>query len=378
MFEEGRALKRERGSDKVFDFSLGNPYGNPPEKFYEVLLDLLSHPTPGMHSYMANAGYEEARSARGKELEKLTGRRFTRDQVIMTAGAAGGINVALKALVNSGEKVILFSPYFVEYLFYIENHNGTPLILPTGPSFEPELGALAGALSNEVKAIILNTPNNPTGKIYSEAFLKELGSLIEEHEKKTGKPVYILSDEPYREIIYEGSSFHPPSKFIRNSIVLYSHSKDLNLPGERIGYAAVSPDATGSDSIFEAMVFANRILGFVNAPALMQRVSGKLVGEEAPLPTYVKNRKILSRIFKDGGLNTEDPEGAFYFFPRVPAGHTDLSFVERAKEEGILLVPGRGFGTPGYFRVAFCTSTEVVIGSEESWKRVFASGEGKS
>lgn len=369
MFEEGAQLKRNFGDDHVFDFSIGNPFGDPPPQFYRTLMEILSVPEPGMHAYMQNAGYPEVREEKARELEQITGRKFEGNNVVMTAGAAGGLNVILKALLNPGEKVILFSPYFVEYLFYVYNHGGVPVVLETGDGFEPDPVSLAKNLETDVKAVIINTPNNPTGKVYRQDTLEAMGEILENHEKRTGKAVYAISDEPYREIVYENVSFNPPAQHIRNCFVVYSHSKDLNIPGERIGYAAISPDATLGDDIFNAMVFANRVLGFVNAPALMQRISGALKSEGPDLSVYRDNRELFAKMFTELRVDFRMPEGAFYFFPRIPDGAGEAEFTDLAKENRILIVPGGGFGREGYFRVAYCTSTDVVKRSEGAWRR---------
>lgn len=372
MFEEGAQLKQELGEDNVFDFSIGNPYGDPPPEFYRSLIAILSNPEPGMHAYMQNAGYPGVREERAKELEKMSGRKFAGNNVVMTAGAAGGLNVVLKALLNPAEKVLCFSPYFVEYLLYVTNQGGIPIVLQTGEDFEPDLSELEKNLSEEVKAVIINTPNNPTGKVYREDTLSCMGEIIEKHERKTNKAIYVISDEPYREIVYGDVSFVPPAKKIRNCIVVYSHSKDLNIPGERIGYAAISPDATMSDEIFDAMVFTNRTLGFVNAPALMQRVSGAIGTKGPDMAVYEENRERFARMFTELEIDFQMPEGAFYFFPRVPEGTTESAFIAEARENRILIVPGSGFGREGHFRVAFCTSTDVVERSEGAWRELIS------
>jgi aspartate aminotransferase len=375
MFEDGAELKKEMGTHRVFDFSLGNPYGEPPGEFHEILRKELSSPAPGFHAYMPNAGYPETRDARARELSSITGISFSADNLVMTAGAAGGINIALKAILNPGEKVVIFSPYFVEYAFYIQNNGGNPLVLPTDLRFEPDIIQLEKNLSANVKGIILNSPNNPSGKVYTRETLTALGELLERFERETGRPIFVISDEPYREIVYDDVTFHPPAKYVKNCIVVYSHSKDLNIPGERIGYAAVSPEIKCEKKLFDSMVFANRTLGFVNAPALMQRASKELVGTRADHRAYRENRALLSKFFDDFGLEYSMPEGAFYFFPKVPFGETDLSFTQRARDEGILVVPGRGFGLPEYFRVAYCTPPEVVKRSRDAWERLLSKRE---
>lgn len=370
MFEEGAELKKKFGEDEVFDFSIGNPFGDPPPEFYRFLIEILSNPEPGMHGYMENAGYSTVRAEKASELESITGKNFSGEMVVMTSGASGGLNVVLKALLNPGEKVIVFSPYFVEYLPYIANHGGIPVILETARNFEPDLAGLEKSLTGDVKAIIINTPNNPTGRIYRKETLSGMAEILESHEKRNGKAIYAISDEPYREIVYVDGAFEPPARYIRNCIVVYSHSKDLNIPGERIGYAAVSPDATLGGEIIGAMIYTNRTLGFVNAPALMQRVSMAVHGGGQNMAVYEENRERLAGIFSSLDIEFQMPDGAFYFFPQVPKGVSEAEFASIARENRILIVPGSGFGREGHFRVAFCTSTDVVKRSEEAWKRL--------
>lgn len=362
MFEEGARLKAVYGPDKVFDFTLGNPSTDPPPVFYAELKKLADHPFPGMHAYMNNAGYVETREAVAAVLREDTGLPFTAGHVLMTCGAGGGLNVVLKTLLNQGDEVIVLVPYFVEYRFYIDNHGGVIKEVRTREDFLPDPGALAAALTPRTKAVIINSPNNPTGVVYPESSLKELGSLLSAKSREFGTVIYLVSDEPYAKLVYDGVEV--PSVFLayRNSIVVTSHSKDLSLPGERIGYIAVHPEAEDAGLLFEGLVFCNRILGFVNAPALMQRLVAHLQREKANTAFYLENRNLLYEHLTALGFDVVKPQGAFYLFPRSPLPD-DLEFVRTAQKYNILLVPGSGFGLPGYFRLAYSVPKETVVNS---------------
>jgi aspartate aminotransferase len=369
MFEEGTQLKAAVGEDKVFDFTLGNPYGDPPARLIAEIARLADHPTPDLHKYMANAGFPEVRAAIARSLEGLTGVPFTGSSVIMTSGAAGALNIGLHALLSPGDEVVILAPYFVEYLFYIRNAGGVPVVAETGDDFMPDIASIRSALTARTKAVIINTPNNPTGAVYSAADLRALDGLLLEHEKETGGPIYVLSDEPYRKIVFPGHEFAPPATFMRNCLVGYSHSKDLNVPGERIGYLAVSPRAADADEVAEACIFCNRTLGFVNAPSLMQRAVASLQDEPADLSVYAANRDALVSALAQAGFSVKPPGGAFYLF--VPSPTPDeLTFISAARDENVLVVPGRGFGRGGHFRVAYCIAPDAVERSVPAWLRL--------
>jgi aspartate aminotransferase len=369
MFEEGAALKAARGAGNVFDFTLGNPYGDPPKALADELARLAADPPADLHKYMPNAGFPEVRRAVADSLARSTGLPFAADHVVMSVGAAGAINVALRALLSPGDEVIVLAPYFVEYLFYIRNAGGVPVVVETDPRFQLDLPALERALSPRTRAVLLNTPNNPTGAVYPAGDLEGLDRVLAAAEGGTRAPVYVISDEPYRKVVFEGVAFAPPATRIRNAVVAYSHSKDLNLPGERIGYLAVSPRAADAAEVAEACVFCNRVLGFVNAPALFQRAVAGFQDFPADVSVYRANRDVLLPALGRAGIEVVPPGGAFYLFPRSPLPD-EMEFVAAAREEGILVVPGSGFGRGGHFRLAYCVSPEVVRRSVPAWERL--------
>jgi aspartate aminotransferase len=359
MFEEGAELKARLGADRVYDFTLGNPDLEPPPRFKEELLKVASDPRPGQHSYMPNAGLLATRQALAAMLSHREPLEFKPSDLILTCGAAGGLNVALKALLDPGDEVLILAPFFPEYFFYTENHGGVARVVETDGHFNINLNLLTKALSPRTRAVIINSPNNPTGQMYDAATLKELGRTLTHHAGSHGRPVYLLADEPYRHLVYDG--LEVPSVFAayRNTLLVTSFSKDLSIPGERLGYIAVSPRATGRGELEGAMVLANRILGFVNAPALMQRVVASLTDVTLDITPYARRRDLFCDVLASAGYKFLRPKGAFYLFPQAPGGD-DLAFVETLKEENILAVPGQGFGRAGYFRLAFCVAESVI------------------
>jgi aspartate aminotransferase len=368
MFEEGAELKARLGPDRVFDFTLGNPDLEPPPRFREELLKAAQDPGPGLHAYMANAGFLASRQALAKMLSRLHGLSFTAQDLILTCGAAGGLNIILKALLDPGDEVVILAPYFPEYLFYVDNHGGVPRVAETDKNFQPDLKLLAAALTPRTRAVIINSPNNPTGQIYNADTLKELGRFLTHHAGRHGRPIYLLGDEPYRHLVYDGAEV--PSIFAAypNTLLATSFSKDLSIPGERLGYVAVSPKAAGRGELEGALVLANRILGFVNAPALMQRVVAQLTDVSLDITPYARRRELFCHLLTEAGYEFLKPKGAFYLFPKAPGGD-DLSFVASLKEENILAVPGRGFGRAGYFRLAFCVSEKVIAAAAPGFAR---------
>lgn len=359
MFETGTALKAKYGPEKVYDFSLGNPDLPPPASFYQSLLETVNDETPNCHSYMPNAGYMEVRQAVALHLSSEHGLAFSADDIIMTCGAAGALNVILKAILNPGNEVIIPAPYFVEYNFYIDNHGGKPVTVKTKDDFSLDLYAMDKAVTPHTKAVLINSPNNPTGQVYDQDSIKKLGGLLADKARKSSQAIYLIADEPYRYILYDG--LNVPSVFAayRESIIATSHSKDLSLPGERIGYIAVHPESANKSDLISAMILANRILGFVNAPALMQRVVAKLQGQTVDVSIYQKRRDLLCDALASAGYQFLKPKGAFYLFPKSPLTD-DTSFVRVLQEQNILTVPGSGFGCPGYFRIAFCVPEKTI------------------
>jgi len=368
MFEQGIELKAKVGADKVFDFSLGNPNLEPPPQVREAILEVISDERPGKHAYMPNAGLRETREAVAAFLAGEHGVPLTWEQVVMTCGAGGALNVALKTILDPGDEVLVLSPYFVEYFFYIDNHNGIGKLVKTNDDFSLNLEAIEAAITPKTKAMIINSPNNPSGRIYDRESLIRLGRLFEEIKAKNHRTIYLLSDEPYSKIVYDGVRVPSVFQAYANSIIATSYSKDLSLPGERIGYLAVNPRMEGWKSICDGLTFCNRILGFVNAPALMQRILIKLQGVTVNVEEYRWKRDQLCRGLADAGYSFIKPEGAFYLFPKSPLAD-DVKFVELLLQENILAVPGTGFGTPGHFRLAYCVHDRVIEGSFEGFRR---------
>lgn len=367
MFEEGARLKAQFGADQVCDFSLGNPDLPPPAQYQEAVRRITATETPGSHGYMANNGYAFVREAVAKQIGAEQEMTVCQDEILMTVGAAGAINVTMKALLDPGDEVIILAPFFVEYNFYVDNHGGVTKIVNTAPDFSLDLAAIEAAITPKTKAIIINSPNNPTGQIYSAAELAGLAGVL----AKAGQTIYLISDEPYRKIVYDNHTVPSIFKAYDNSLIVSSYSKDLSLPGERIGYIAVHPRIEGKGQLLGAMTLANRILGFVNAPALMQRVVAELQGITVDCSVYARRRELFCKVLSEAGYEFVPPKGAFYMFPKSPIAD-DAQFVGLLAEEKILGVPGRGFGMPGYFRLAFCVEDAVISRSAEGFKRALA------
>jgi aspartate aminotransferase len=363
MFEDGIAMKQRYGADNVFDLSLGNPVMEPPAGFVRELRELAASPVPRMHGYMENAGYPETRAAEAGQLARETGVNVTAQDIIMTCGAAGAVNVAFKAILNPGDEVILFSPYFVDYHNYIYNGGGVPVVVPTGDDFMPRLDALEDAIGPKTKALLINSPNNPTGVVYGDSLMGELGALLQRQEARYGTEIYLVSDEPYRRIIYDGLSYPSPLNHCRRSIVVTSHSKDLSVAGERIGYLALHPDSSHHDDMVTGFVFCTRVLGFINAPAFMQNVVRRLQGVSIDVSEYQRHRDFIYDNLVGMGYQVNRPQGAFYIFPRCPI-KDDVAFVyELQNEYRVLTVPGVAFGAPGYFRLVYCVDDRVLEAS---------------
>ncbi len=358
MFEEGARLKAEFGAENIFDFTLGNPVSEPPAKVLGELEKLALDKTPGAHRYMQNAGFDEARLAVAVSLRKRSGCEFTKDNIIMTAGAGGALNVIIKALVDSGDEIVITAPYFPEYFFYADNHQAGLKIAETDENFQLDLQKTEDAIGPKTRILLLNSPNNPTGAVYSESALKEVGEILERASEKNGRPVYLVMDEPYRKLVYGSVAVPDVSNCYRRSIVATSHSKDLSLPGERIGYIAIGPDNDDATKIADAMTLANRILGFVNAPALFQRLAAKAQDVKPDMTVYTKNRDLLLTGLQSAGYDVVSPDGGFYLFPKSPVAD-DVKFVDDLKKKKILVVPGAGFGRSGHFRISFCCDTAV-------------------
>lgn len=369
MFEEGEKLRKIYGADKVYDFTLGNPNVEPPTAFKEEFKKLALNPVPGMHRYMSNAGYTETRAAVADVLAHDSGLNFTAENIIMTVGAGGALNVVLKTLLDKDDEVIILSPFFLEYKFYIDNHGGLSKEADTGEDFQLDIKKIDSAIGPKTKAVIINSPNNPTGVIYGEDSLKELDDMLRKKEQELGIEVYVISDEPYAKIAYDGQKVPCIFKYIDNSIVVTSHSKDLAIPGERIGYLAVSPKVKNLPLVMEGMTFSNRVLGFVNAPALMQKLVAKLQHETVDIAEFQEKRDLLYHNLTDMGFKMVKPQGAFYLFPQSPIPD-DVAFVKSAQKYNILLVPGSGFGKPGYFRISYCIDKQIILNSFDAFRQL--------
>lgn len=359
MFEEGARLKALHGGDKVFDFSLGNPDLEPPESFPQVLNKVITESLAGSHGYMANAGYEETRVAVATYVSQEQSVEVSSEHVVMTCGAAGALNCILKALLDPGDEVIVSAPYFVEYGFYADNHGGQINVVSTRDDFTLDLEAIEAAINARTKVILINSPNNPTGQIYDRSSLEELGQLLASGSSKQGRTLYLVSDEPYRKIVYDGVEVPSILEAYPNSIVATSYSKDVSLPGERLGYLVVHPEAQQVEALMGGIILANRILGFVNAPALMQRIVRHLQGTCVDVTVYQARRDRFCRGLAEVGYEFVKPRGAFYLFPKSPI-NDDVEFVRLLQEENILTVPGSGFGGPGYFRIAYCVEEQTI------------------
>lgn len=375
MFEEGLKLKARYGPENVFDFTLGNPDLPPPPAFQEALLRLARDNPPNAHAYMPNAGWPQVREqvAAWLNQEQKQGllNEFTTNHVIMTVGAAGALNIILKAISNPGDEIITPRPYFMEYNFYADNHGAVIVPAEPGPDFGLNPETIRAKITPATRAVLINSPHNPTGAVYREEELAALGRLLTEASALYGRPILLIADEPYRKLVYDG--LKPPSIFpaYPYSIAVYSHSKDLSLPGERIGYAVINPDLPKSRPLFEALTLANRILGFVNAPSSMQLILGELQGCSVEVARYQRRRDLLVRGLRALGYKLTIPSGAFYIFPQSPIAD-DLTFVNILKEEKILTVPGRGFAQPNYFRICYCASEEMIEKSLVGFARALA------
>jgi len=368
MFEQGLELKSKLGAEKVFDFSLGNPNLEPPEQVRQAVMTVIQDPRPGKHAYMPNAGLKETRESVANYLSKEHGVKLSWEHIVMTVGAGGGLNVALKTVLDEKDEVIILAPYFVEYFFYVDNHNGIGKLINTKEDFSLNLEAIEAGITPKTKALIINSPNNPSGRVYDEKSLKSLGKILLRAKEKYGRTVYLLSDEPYSKLVYDG--VRVPSIFgaYPNSLLITSYSKDLSLPGERIGFVAVNPEMENWRQTVDGLTFCNRILGFVNAPALMQRILPRLQGVKVDIRVYQKKRDLLCAGLSKAGYSFIKPEGAFYLFLKSPIPD-DVLFVRELLQENILAVPGTGFGTPGFFRLAYCVNDRVIEASIPGFER---------
>ena len=372
VFEDGLALKAQIGAENVFDLSLGNPVIEPPAEFKAELRKLADEPLAGMHRYMPNPGYLDTRQAVAATLSGETGLPFTGNEVIMTCGAAAAANVVLKTILNPGDEVIILAPYFFEYLYYIDNHGGVAVVVNTDDHFRIDIEAIEQGITPRTRAIIVNSPNNPSGVVYSTEEISRLSDLLSRKQVELGTEIFLISDEPYKRIIFDGMGFPQIVPAYDNSVIVTSHAKDLALPGERIGFIAINPNHKEKEELAGGFSFCNRTLGFVNAPALMQHVVRNLQGVSIDPNYYQRKRDYMYTALMELGYDTVKPEGAFYLYPKAPV-EDDVAFIRDLLQYNVLVVPGTGFGTPGYFRISYCVEDWVLEGAMEGLAKAVAS-----
>ena len=372
MFEEGKAMAKVYGAENVYDFSLGNPNVPAPAAVNDAIIDILQNEDPiKVHGYMSNAGFEETRQAIAEDMNKRYGTDYSQENVIISTGAGSALNVALKTLLDPEDEVIVFAPYFVEYNNYIANfYAKTVVVAPKADgSFMPDLAGLAAAVTEKTKAVIVNTPNNPTGVIYPKEVICEMAEVLSAKAKEIGHPIYIISDEPYRELVYDGTEVpHIPSLY-KNTVVCYSYSKSLSLPGERIGYVLVPSASDESEEFITAATIANRIIGIVNAPSLIQLAIIRCLDAKADIGFYERNGRDLYEGLTEAGYTCVKPQGAFYLWVKSPE-EDEAGFVQALKEEHILVTPGSAFAGPGYIRISYCVAHETIMNSLPGFRKV--------
>ena len=371
MFEEGKKMAEQYGAENVYDFSLGNPNVPAPAEVKEAILKELEEEDSLMfHGYMSNSGYEDVREAVAQSLNQRFGTAFDQKNIVMTVGAAGGLNVILKTLLNPGDEVIVIAPYFGEYNSYVANYDGRVVVVsPNTDTFQPNLTELEEKLTEKTKAVIVNSPNNPTGVVYSEEIIQKMADILEKKQSRFQSDIYLISDEPYRELAYDGVEVPYLTKYYRNTIVAYSFSKSLSLPGERIGYLVIPDEAADGSEIQAAANVATRILGYVNAPSLMQKAVARCLDARADVPYYNRNRETLYNGLRELGFSCIKPQGAFYLFVKSPVEDEKI-FCEAAKKYHILLVPGSSFACPGYVRIAYCVSHETIVNAMPGFRKL--------
>lgn len=371
MFEEGKKMADQFGAENVYDFSLGNPSVEPPAEVKQAIIDIVKEEPPNfLHGYMSNSGYEDVRETIAESINKRFGTHFTGDNIVMTVGAAGGLNVILKTLVNAGDEVIVFAPFFGEYNNYVSNVGGKVVIVPPDTdTFMPDMKEFEKRITGRTRAVIINTPNNPTGVVYSEDTIKELAAVLEKKQKEYSTDIYLISDEPYRELVYGDIEVPYVTQYYDNAIVGYSYSKSLSLPGERIGYLVIPNEVADYEQVSAAANVATRILGFVNAPSLQQRVIGRCVDVKVDVSVYDRNRKLLVENLRKFGYECASPDGAFYLFVKA-LEEDDSAFTQKAKEFNLLVVPGSSFACPGYVRIAYCVDYDMIVRSLPAFEKL--------
>jgi aspartate aminotransferase len=371
MFEQGIELREIHGEQNVFDLSLGNPLLEPPPEFKTELQRLIDEEVPGTHRYMPQAGFPEVRAKVAEVLAEESGTAFTGSEILMTVGAAGGINTILRSILDEDDEVVLIAPFFGEYVFYVEHQTGVSKIATCDENWLPDIASLEATIGPRTRAVIINSPNNPTGVIYPAESIAAVAAVIQRAEEKYGTEIYLISDEPYRKLIYTDATYPFIFEHHPRSIVATSHSKDLGLAGERIGYVAVNPNDPGKADLLDALNFSLRTLGFVNAPALMQRVVAGMQRASVDIDIYRKKRDLLYGSLTKIGYECVQPDGAFFVFPKSPIPN-DTEFVAELQKELVLVVPGVGFGTPGFFRASYCVDDWVIEGSIDGFRDIFA------
>lgn len=371
MFEEGKKMAEQYGAENVYDFSLGNPNVPAPAEVKEAILkELEEEDSLMLHGYMSNSGYEDVREAVAQSLNQRFGTAFDQKNIVMTVGAAGGLNVILKTLLNPRDEVMVIAPYFGEYNSYVANYDGRVVVVsPNTDTFQPNLTELEEKLTEKTKAVIVNSPNNPTGVVYSEEIIQKMADILEKKQSRFQSDIYLISDEPYRELAYDGVEVPYLTKYYRNTIVAYSFSKSLSLPGERIGYLVIPDEAADGSEIQAAANVATRILGYVNAPSLMQKAVARCLDARADVPYYNRNRETLYNGLRELGFSCIKPQGAFYLFVKSPVEDEKI-FCEAAKKYHILLVPGSSFACPGYVRIAYCVSHETIVNAMPGFRKL--------
>ena len=371
MFEEGKKLEKIYGKENVYDFSLGNPNVPAPEKIKEAIKDIMQKEDPCfIHGYMSNSGYEDVREKIATSINKKFATKFNSKNIIMTVGAASGLNIVLKSILNPEDEVIVFAPYFSEYNNYIQNYDGKVIIVnPNKEEFTPDLQEFEEKINKNTKAVIINTPNNPTGIIYSEETIKKITEIMNKKEKEIQHPIYLISDEPYREIVYDNVQVPYVTKYYNNTFIVYSYSKSLSIPGERIGYVVIPSEIDCFEEMVDAVTISNRIIGCVNAPSLIQRVIPYCLELKVNIKSYEKNRNLLYNIVTENKFECQKPQGAFYLFVKTPI-EDDKEFCNIAKKHNLLFVPGSSFGYPGYVRIAYCVSYEMIERSRKAFEQL--------
>lgn len=371
MFEEGDQMRAKYGRENVFDFSLGNPDAPTPPEVKQAIKEIVEEePDLILHGYMSNAGFEDVRETIARHINKTQGTNFSKKNILMTVGAASGLNVALKTILNPGEEVVIFTPYFLEYNWYVNNYDGVVVQAPTDKkTFQPDLKSFEKLVGDKTRVVLINSPHNPTGVVYSEETIKGIANILKKKQKELNRAIFIIADEPYRELAYDGVEVPYITKYYENTIVAYSYSKSLSLPGERIGYLVIPDELEESELVFDTASNANRILGCVNAPSLQQKVIAKCVDAKVDLDYYDRNRKALYEGLKDCGFECIMPQGAFYLFVKSPV-EDEAEFCKTAKKYNILMVPGSAFAGPGYVRLAYCVSYETIQNSLLGFKKL--------